>query len=616
VGFLIVLVIVVVIVALVAKAHGSTSSRSDTGARQTQVGPAEVARREQAERDARDGRERAKRDERDRREERALYDELVALETAARNLPNGSPAAPVLAAGLRLALQDRATTTLMAGLHEPIPLPRAFAEPGGDPAQPVEAFYAALQRNAVAVAGVEQLALAGFVSLAGSGGTPEALLNLAGVPAQIAVTADGLVGYLGDPQFDVDLAHAAEETLAHALHHLLPGVEPGGGLDLGLAGDLIRPLVGLGGTVAGAAVSWIGGEALHGVKDFVEQAGQSAMVVDAVSHLDQAADTVAGALGLDGALGHLPVITAAVSGFREVRLLKEGQTTAATAAQNLALDVGGTGGGATIGAIIGGVVGNVVPIVGGAVGAAAGGAVGGMSGRFLSNKIKGRNLRNAEDDLARIHEAYPGRLDAAAAELCEAVATEAAVARAAYEASVGPAPRLTPRYSAEIESMTAQFRSAVGEYLREVDDAVARARGLAAAGRIPAPDLTRTSAALAAAREATAVPGQPGDGPLLLQLCVLAHASPPVASGGRFGTRYRECADRTAAQLDRIAATHAGEVRAWATHAASRFADETGTLATVLDPEVQTYRNRATAAADELNTATQLVLVERGRLGR
>ena len=331
----------------------------------------------------------------DRREEQALYDELVALETAARNLPNGSPAAPVLAAGLRLALQDRATTTLMAGLHEPIPLPRAFAEPGGDPAHPVEAFYAALQRNAVAVAGVEPACSCRLRLPRRLRGNSEPLLILPGVPAQIAVTADGLVGYLGDPQFDVDLAHAAEETLTHALHHLLPGVEPGGGLDLGLAGDLLRPLVGLGGTVAGAAVSWIGGEALHGVKDFVEQAGQSAMVVDAVSHLDQAADTVVGALGLDGALGHLPVITAAVSGFREVRLLKEGQTTAATAAQNLALDVGGTGGGATIGAIIGGVVGNVVPIVGGAVGAAAGGAVGGMSGRFLSNKIKGRNLRNA-----------------------------------------------------------------------------------------------------------------------------------------------------------------------------------------------------------------------------
>ena len=361
-GFLIVLVIVVVIVALVAKAHGSTSSRSDTGARQTQVGPAEVARREQAERDARDGRERAKRDERDRREERALYDELVALETAARNLPNGSPAAPVLAAGLRLALQDRATTTLMAGCTSPSRCPERSRNPAATPrsrSRRSTPLFSATPSRSPAWSSL----LLPASSPSPAPGTPEASLNLAGVPAQIAVTADGLVGYPRRPAVRRRPGTCSPETLTHALHHLLPGVEPGGGLDLGLAGDLLRPLVGLGGTVAGAAVSWIGGEALHGVKDFVEQAGQSAMVVDAVSHLDQAAATRGGRARPGWRSGHLPVITAAVSGFREVRLLKEGQTTAATAAQNLALDVGGTGGGATIGAIIGGVVGNVVPIV-------------------------------------------------------------------------------------------------------------------------------------------------------------------------------------------------------------------------------------------------------------
>lgn len=97
--------------------------------------------------------------------------------------------------------------------------------------------------------------------------------------------------------------------------------------------------------------------------------------------------------------GHIPVVTIALSSFREIQLLSKNKTSILYSIKNVALDVTGTGvgaaGGAKIGAITGATIGGPVGgIVGGIVGAIAGG----IAGRAATNKIKRRPLEKAIDE--------------------------------------------------------------------------------------------------------------------------------------------------------------------------------------------------------------------------
>lgn len=93
--------------------------------------------------------------------------------------------------------------------------------------------------------------------------------------------------------------------------------------------------------------------------------------------------------------GHIPVITIALSSFRELQLLADDKTDMMNSIKNVALDATGTGvgalGGAKAGALTGSLFGPVGAVLGGLIGAVGGG----MGGRALTNKIKRRPLEKA-----------------------------------------------------------------------------------------------------------------------------------------------------------------------------------------------------------------------------
>lgn len=94
--------------------------------------------------------------------------------------------------------------------------------------------------------------------------------------------------------------------------------------------------------------------------------------------------------------GHVPVITIALSSYREFQLLSDDKTDYITSLKNIGLDAVGAGGGAIVGAKAGAVVGGMF---GGPIGAVVGGFIGGFSGaiggRTVTNKIKMQPLKDA-----------------------------------------------------------------------------------------------------------------------------------------------------------------------------------------------------------------------------
>ena len=93
--------------------------------------------------------------------------------------------------------------------------------------------------------------------------------------------------------------------------------------------------------------------------------------------------------------GHVPVITIALSSFREYQLLAAGKTNVIVSLQNISLDTIGTGGGALAGAKAGAIIGSAFTPIGTIIGALIGGVIGGICGRSITNKLKLIPLKHA-----------------------------------------------------------------------------------------------------------------------------------------------------------------------------------------------------------------------------
>lgn len=89
--------------------------------------------------------------------------------------------------------------------------------------------------------------------------------------------------------------------------------------------------------------------------------------------------------------GHIPVVTIAISSFREFQLLTEDKTDYITSLKNIALDAAGAGVGTLAGAKGGALAGSLF----GPLGIGIGAIFGAVAGRFATNKIKQIPLKNA-----------------------------------------------------------------------------------------------------------------------------------------------------------------------------------------------------------------------------
>ena len=93
--------------------------------------------------------------------------------------------------------------------------------------------------------------------------------------------------------------------------------------------------------------------------------------------------------------GHIPVMTIAMSSFREFQLLTKNKTDAISSLKNIGLDAAGSGVGALAGAKAGIIAGSLFGPIGMAIGGAIGTIGGAMGGRMISNEVKQAPLKNA-----------------------------------------------------------------------------------------------------------------------------------------------------------------------------------------------------------------------------
>lgn len=129
------------------------------------------------------------------------------------------------------------------------------------------------------------------------------------------------------------------------------------------------------------------------------------VIVDtALSHADVSEQThnALDVVSDPGVHAHFPWVTAAVSGFREAKLMAKGHTDLARASKNVGVDVVAVGGAGAIGGKVGAVIGTTMGPIGTVVGGVIGAAIGGAIGRGAANQIKQKPLNDAKQqyDLA------------------------------------------------------------------------------------------------------------------------------------------------------------------------------------------------------------------------
>lgn len=135
------------------------------------------------------------------------------------------------------------------------------------------------------------------------------------------------------------------------------------------------------------------------------------IVDDALSHADMVGQTghALNVLSNPGPHHHFPWVTAAVSGFREGRLLMRGNTDLGRAAKNIAVDTTAVGGGAILGMKGGAAIGMLFGPTGSVMGGIVGGFLSAIVGRAAANTVKRAPLEDAKQNYEEVLVAYSGK---------------------------------------------------------------------------------------------------------------------------------------------------------------------------------------------------------------
>lgn len=124
----------------------------------------------------------------------------------------------------------------------------------------------------------------------------------------------------------------------------------------------------------------------EGMSDFTSSLGEMKNTIDT--------DSLTDLTDFDFS-GHIPVMTIAMSSFREFQLLTKNKTDAISSLKNIGLDAAGSGVGALAGAKAGAIAGSFFTPVGTVIGGILGTIAGAIGGRMISNEVKQAPLKNA-----------------------------------------------------------------------------------------------------------------------------------------------------------------------------------------------------------------------------
>lgn len=298
--------------------------------------------------------------------------------------------------------------------------------------------------------------------------TPPVAASSASSEAQLS----SLVSFLQDPR--VGLAVAGGEQL---VANLFAMAVPGAAKKLGEAAmhgfwngaveSLTSPspedLFALGAYAVKAAMVEGGVKELaHAVAEHMLHGAMEGAGLEVLEHADHAFELD----GVDGA--HFPVVTAVLSSYREIRLLREEKTSIERAVGHVVLDTGATGLGGFAGAKAGAAIGTLIaPGAGTAVGVLVGTVVGSVSGRMLANKVKEQPLKEAVAAYSAATQSAEVTVTASGQTMLTAVQRQSIEVQEHYQNTLRSPPRLASLEASEgLITRTQELRFALEEHLQ------------------------------------------------------------------------------------------------------------------------------------------------------
>ncbi|MEW6227081.1 MAG: hypothetical protein AB1700_03165, partial [Bacillota bacterium] len=207
--------------------------------------------------------------------------------------------------------------------------------------------------------------------------------------------------------------------------------------------------------------------------DVLEVSGLPELDYDAVH--DTTVDTLHAVDSMHSGGIHIPMVTAIISGIREIGLLAQNMTDFPTSLKNMGLNMLGTGAGGAIGAKVGAAVGGVLGPVGFAIGGLLGGIAGAMIGRGITNEIKLASFRKPYENLVAAVERVKATIDRSQEETRQKLAAAAEEAQRRLEQGLAAIHESCQR---ELNASRDSLLSQVEAFSRDFPDVLRQVRAL------------------------------------------------------------------------------------------------------------------------------------------
>jgi len=528
---------------------------------------------------------------------------------------------PVRAATAVMCVDQVAALNVAGIVRNAIPEPAAADPPAlKDQLSASEQFFAALQRNAVLLAGLDGL-FAPLIAAAGSdggAGLAKAIVQLTPVPAEVGRAFSDVVAFAHHPLQGIHLDAVAHGAIDHIESDILPGL---GSVtrEHGVAG-LVASFFQVKDALAGGlltkmmedpealplAVLWDG--AKGGGEEYLREASKTAALEHARQQAESALHSVAHSAGLalpdvlHTAVAHIPFVTLALSATREFRLYRDEKTTLDHAVLNVAVDTG---------SVIVGI--GVAELAGHAMAGAHPGffvqipltILGSVAGRSFAKHFRQRDWKKARADYQALSESCAGRDQAMAAELARTVRTTIARERTLYLARVGYPELLERAEAAELEALMAQLRTATVGYADTVENLIRAAGQLdgKAAARSSRDAVSTIAAAKPRVSKSSIV--QQRDGMYASALLTLTGDPLPVPEGWHPAQRYRAECEGIASRLSALSDKNRIRLSRWLADSAAEYQRRTEAMDSEIAPKARALEARASADRAALLAAAQ-----------
>jgi hypothetical protein len=523
---------------------------------------------------------------------------------------------PVRAATAVMCIDQVAALNLAGIVRNAIPQPAAADPPAlEDQLSATERFFAALQRNAILLSGVDGL-LAPLIAAAGSHGgegLAKAMVQLTPVPAEVGRAFGDVVAFAHHPLQGIGLDAVAQAAIHHVASEVLPSLgsatrEHGAvGLAtalLELKGSLLATMIEDPEELPGKIVWDV---VQGGGQEYLREASKTAALEHARQQAESALHTVAHSAGLalpdvlHTAAAHIPFVTLALSATREIRLYRDEKTTLDHAVLGVAVDTG---------SVIVGI--GVAELAGHAIAGAHPGffvqipltILGSVAGRSFARHFRQRDWKKARADYQALSETCAGRDQAMAAELAGTVRTTISRERTLYLARVGYPELLERAEVAELEALTTQLRKATIGYADTVENLIRAAAQIdGKAGARPRNAVSAVAAAVPkVSRSSTA---QERDGRYASALLTLTEDPLPVLDGWHPARRYRAECEGIATRLSELSDQNRIRLSRWLADSAAEYRRHKEVMDSEIAPKVRALEAKASADRAALLAAAQ-----------